>query len=421
MSGIPDVSMPLSDLKLVTMTIAITTGLNFNLAVIAEHIALNAEILSVSYRKIKRGTFKKKKSPDAGVDNDSEKFKNQCSFDIDIGEKIINTKLFNNGKIINVGCRNEAHALASVSILMKYIHGLKGELIVKIPSLFSFQHLKKFFKDDLRKKFNDLIQILAVELPVRLDLAPFDLGLSVDEAYDHFQVLLQQEPGYERHIMYIYGIIQVLKYYYEETDIINHIKKDEGLWELIACTSPENITGIFPAYLGQMDLEKKHKPTIVLINKSTNSGYYVNRATLETLISKEPCIVSCKFDKNRYPGVIIEFKTSAACGQKIIKFIFFNTGKINITAACSHEQVQEAYDFLNVFCQTHFKELLLTSEYVNKNKEYDLQLPDVFNVGITCTNGLEKHIYLLKKSYIMSNPRNLRILKLNNYLDKYKI
>jgi len=421
MSTIPDVSMPLSELKLVTMTIAVTTGLNFNLAVIAAYIELNQEILSVSYRKIKRGTFKKKKSTESGVDNDSEKFKNQCSFDIDIGEKIINTKLFNNGKIINVGCRNETHAILAVTILMKYIQGLKGSLMTNYLALSSFSNQKKFFKDDLRKKFNDLVQILVLELDIPLDLAPFDSSLSADAAYEVFLDLLTQD--YERQIMYVYTVIQVLKYYYDEIDIINHINEDHTLWDLIrANTGLTGISGIFPAYLGNMEPQKIYTPTIVLINKSTNSGYYVNRTNLEQLMSKEPAIVSCKFDKNRYPGVIIEFKTSAACGDKIIKFIFFNTGKINITAACSHAQIQEAYDFLNSFCQTHFKELLLKSEYINKNKEYDAHLPDLFNVGIIKDpSGISKHIYLLKKSYIMANPRNLRILKLNGYFEKYKI
>ena len=423
MSSIPDVSMPLSELKLVTMTIAVTTGLNFNLAVIASHIELNQEILSVSFRKIKRGTFKKKKSAESVVGNDSEKFKNQCSFDIDIGEKIINTKLFNNGKIINVGCLNETHAVLAVSILMKHIQNLKGILTTNYLTLSSFSNQKKFFKDELRKKFNDLIQILVLELKVPLDLAPFDSSLAADTAYDSFTTLLGLEPDYEQQIMYIYTVIQVLKYYYDENDIINHLKEDKILWDLIQTNiSSTGITGIFPAYLGSMSIEKVHTPSIVLINKSTNSGYYVNRTSLEQLISKEPSIVSCKFDKNRYPGVIIEFKTSPACDSKIIKFIFFNTGKINITAAYSHAQIQEAYDFLNIFCQTHFKELLLKSEYVNKNKEYDAYLPDLFNVGIIKDNsGNSKHIYLLKKSYIMSNPRNLRILKLNGYFDKYKI
>jgi TATA-box binding protein (TBP) (component of TFIID and TFIIIB) len=426
-SSIPDVSTPLSELKLVTMTISVTTGLNFNLAVIANHIELNQEILSVSFRKIKRGTFKKKKTSKSIVQsNDSEKFKNQCSFDIDIGEKIINTKLFNNGKIINVGCLNETHAVLAVTILMKHIQGLKGSLTTNYLTLAAFSNQKKFFKDELRKKFNDVIQIVGVELNVPLDLAPFDACLSVDAAYDLFTALLNSEPDYEQQIMYIYTVIQVFKYYYDEMDIINHIKEDKVLWDLINNAkkmSAAGITGIFPAYLGSMTLEKEHTPSIVLINKSTNSGYYVNRNNLEQLISKEPQVVSCNFDKNRYPGVIIEFKTSAVCDNKIIKFIFFNTGKINITAANSHAQIQEAYDFLNAFCQTHFKELLLKSEYVNKNKEYDAHLPDLFNVGIITdhSSGNSKHIYLLKKSYIMSNPRNLRMLKLNGYLDKYKI
>ena len=104
----------------------------------------------------------------------------------------------------------------------------------------------------------------------------------------------------------------------------------------------------------------------------------------------------------------------------MVKIILFNTGKINITAARTNEQVQEAYDFINAFCQKHFDHLLLKSEYLNKIKDYENNLPDQFNVGLVKNaEGIENQFYLLKKSSITSNPRNLRILKLHGYLEHF--
>ena len=57
------------------------------------------------------------------------------------------------------------------------------------------------------------------------------------------------------------------------------------------------------------------------------------------------------------------------------------------------------------------------SEYTNKIKEYEDSLPTKFEVGEV--EG--QQYYLLKKTSIMSNPRNLRILKKIGLIDKYKI
>ena len=422
---IPEKIKSLAPLKLVTMTISIATNLYLNLNVIAEHIVLNAQILNVSYRKIKRGKFKYALSGE-DIQNDSEKFKNQCTFDIDIGEKIINTKIFNNGKIINVGCLDKRHAVLAVDIIMKQIQGLSGHITIPRVNLFTNKNIKKFFKDDLRKKFGAQIQLFACLLDNPVDLAPFDPLLSADEAYLMFASLIT-EPEYEALIMYLYTVIQILKNYYDEKDLPNQIDRPEfkALLDLITAHTDAEYTvrAVFPSYVNHdQPLRQEYTPEIVLLNKSTNSGYFINRTSLEQLLTGEPLIITCKFDKNRYPGVIVEFQASAACDNKLVKIIFFNTGKINITAARTNEQVQEAYDFINTFCQTHFDALLLKSEYINKIKEYESNLPEQFNIGLVKNaEGIENHFYLLKKSSILANPRNLRILKLHGYLEKYTV
>jgi TATA-box binding protein (TBP) (component of TFIID and TFIIIB) len=416
---IPPHAIPLAPLKLVTMTIAITTDIYLNLGVIAQHIVLNEHILNVSYRKIKRGVFKSGKSE---VTNDSEKFKNQCTFDVNVGEKIINTKLFNNGKVINVGCRDVEHAVKAVKIIMESVQGLSGGAVIPRATIYDNKNIKKFFKDDLRKKFGELIKTFDGLIGTGLDLTPFDLALSADDAFLLFEKLIS-DSTYECDLMYIYTVILLTKNYYDEKNIADNIHTPEfkELLELILNHTSRDktlITAVFPSYINnELPLRLTYEPEVVLINKSTNSGYYVNRHNLEELLNKEAQIVSCKFDKNRYPGVIIEFQTTEV---KVIKIIFFNTGKINITAARTHEQITEAYDFINRFCQTHFDKLILKSEYLNKIKEYEDNLPDQFHIGkVLNSQGIENQLYLLKKSSIKANPRNLRILKIQDYLDKY--
>jgi len=148
------------------------------------------------------------------------------------------------------------------------------------------------------------------------------------------------------------------------------------------------------------------------IGERPSGGYFLNRTALVELLSAHPDVLSCTYDKNRYPGVITVYRTRT----KDVKIILFNTGKINITSTKTPEQVQQAYQFITEFCRENFEHLLLRSEYHNKIKEYEDMLPNQYHVGLI----EDKDYYLLKKSSITSNPRNVRFLKMKGLLDNYR-
>jgi hypothetical protein len=125
-----------------------------------------------------------------------------------------------------------------------------------------------------------------------------------------------------------------------------------------------------------------------------------------------PDVVDCEYDKNKYPGVITEYNTPT----KVVKIILFNTGKINITSTQTQEQVDQAFQFITRICNDYFDKLLLESEYHNKIKEYEDKLPMQFYVGVV----EDQQYYLLKKSSITSNPRNVRFLKLKSLSNMYR-
>jgi hypothetical protein len=233
----------------------------------------------------------------------------------------------------------------------------------------------------------------------------------------------------------VYTIISILKHYYDENDLIDHYQDSnfQNLLKIIRLgtnSSKSAITCILPAYLNHKELIKLDhaKLETVLINKSTNCGYYMNRNALIELLQLDPNVIEYKFDKNRYPGVITTYKVNSTTGAnttnttnttntKNIKIIFFNTGKINITATKTHEQVNIAYQFIKKFCADNFKQLLLVTEYQNKMREYDEKLPNQYYVG---QRGAEAHhYYLLKASSIISNPRNVRYLQTCGLLNCY--
>lgn len=426
--SVPLMAPPMTPLKLITMTVNAFMSVCLNLDVVARHTKLNSQIVGISYRDIIRGECKKKGKTAIGEDSEhyfttdsvSGKFKNQCTFIIDVGEKRINTKIFNNGKMVSVGCKSPDHAVIAANILRKTFYNMDGLVIYTIPTDIVSNNIKKFFKDDLRKKFGDLIQLLVYELDIDdFNIEPFSSSTPADVAYHMFQEELAGTANYRYDIMYIYTIITILKCYYTENEIMDNFNSPEFkflLATIVNNTDHETgeISADFPSYLNNK-CEIPFDPETVkvsLINESTNCGYYINRNRLQTLLMEMPGVVKCDYDKNKYPGVITVYKTPT----KDVKIILFNTGKINITSTCTQEQVEQAFKFISTICTDYFDELLLESEYHNKIKEYEDKMPTQFHVGVID----DQQYYLLKKCNIISNPRNIRFLKLKGLIPEYK-
>lgn len=417
----------LDPLKLVTMTISASVDQCYNLDVIAKYTKLDDVIIGIHYRDIHRGhgtvdiEQKELDETDSTESTKSGRFKNQCTFAINDGNKIINTKLFNNGKMVNVGCKHPDQAIFTAEQILSHFKGIKGSITYPIPQTLkgkSMKELKKFFKDDLRKKFGDVIPLLVNRLGLSTNLDCFQTNQTSDESFIMFMERCEHDTQFVKDILYIYTIISILKWYFYEQELLIKFPTEAFQTLLTAIIkhtnkSVTNITYNFPANIG--DVCKFNPSTVktVLINKSTKCGYFINRTELQRILDTKSDIVQCKFDKSKYPGVLAQYRTRDG---KIIKIIVFNTGKINITAASTHEQVNEGYEFISHICREYFDELLLKCEYQNKKKEYEDSLPDQQYIG-TVNN---QSYYILNKTRILSNPRNVRYLHSLGILDKYR-
>jgi len=432
--SMPTCAPQMTPLKLITMTVNAFMDVNLNLDVVARHTELNDKIVGISYRDIIRGTCLKSKSKSRtgtgtkGEDSEdyyttnsvSGKFKNQCTFIVNVGEKNINTKIFNNGKMVSVGCKAKEHAEIAANILRETFRNMEGLVIYTIPNDILSNNIKKFFKDDLRKKFGDLIQLLACELELDdFNIEPFSSATPADDAYKLFQNELANNPTYRIDVMYIYTIITILKCYFAENDLLDKFNTPEFQYLLATVINHTDheageISSKFPSYLNNKELITfdPQSVKISLINESTNCGYYLNRNRLQELMIDLPGVIKCEYDKNKYPGVITVYRTPT----KDVKIILFNTGKINITSTCTQDQVEQAFKFIETVCRDYFTDLILDSEYLNKIKEYEDKLPTQFHVGVIN----DQQYYLLKKSSITSNPRNVRFLKIKNLLNMYR-
>jgi TATA-box binding protein (TBP) (component of TFIID and TFIIIB) len=427
MLKMPTEAPAMDPLKLDTMTICANINQYFNLDVLARYVPLNETIVGIRYRDIHRGIDEDTHTQET-LDQDVEptksgRFKNQCTFVINDGTKIINTKLFNNGKIVNVGCIDPEQARFTALTLLKAFQGLSGFVKYTISKTLlkdkNVKSLKKFFKDELRKKYQPLIMLLKDRLALTTNLDCLNPSLTADDGFIRFSEECNTNEVFVGDIMYIYTIINILKLYYNELLLVD--KFSDALFQNILSIIVDNtnrdlglIAYEFPGYI--MESEPVFDPTsihVTLINKRTKCNYFINRALLQTVLEQQPNVVQCDFDKNRFPGVIAQYQTPF---NKVIKIFIFNTGKINITAACTNEQIEAGYVFISSVCKDHFQELLLKCEYQNKQKEYDDSFPDQHYVGLIN----DQSYYLLYKTRILSNPRNVRFLHQLNLLDKYR-
>lgn len=427
MTILPNEAPAMAPLQLVTMTLISHSrdesggSLNFNLDVIYRHTQLDTQVSRIGYRNNTREHGVEMALPtnyDAYAT--SGRFKNQCSFVINVGDKNINTKLFNNGKMVNVGCLKVDHCSIAAKLILDKIQNMTGLLIYKIPATFPDRNIKKFFKDEIRKKYGQLVTRLCKSLNLDLDLSSLNEELRAEDSFKLFAAHLRVNDHCERDIMYIYTVIQILKSYFgdEKAMMANYNTKDfQDMLQLVSEHSDREAMEIsceFPAYVRvYRKLQPASMgPSIALINKSTSCGYYLNRSRLQALLKGDPYIVETpQLDKLRYPGVVARYQAS----DKIVKIVFFNTGKINITAANTHKQVDEAYAFITKYCRDHYSELVLQCEY-DTDAPGD-QLPAQHYVGIS--EG--RQYYLLKKQSIITNPRNVRFLKTHGLLPHYRI
>lgn len=410
----PDKPPVFEQLKLVTMTIDAKVMCNFNLNVIAEALKIDNDILGIKYRDIVKGISKKDKRP----------FKNQCTFVIKTTDKNINTKLFNNGKIVNVGCTKEEHGTITGDIILKIIQGLSAVVTYTIPEMiFDEKKVKKFFKDEVVKRFSTLYQLIIHHYDLDIDFDIFNPELSTDDKYTLFINNYKHNDDYTQKIMYIHQVINILKSYYNEDELENHYNDSMFQYFLTLIgegTNFENgtIECELPSYIDNHKLLSIDPSSvqIVLINQSTNSGYFIDRDELINIMSDEmnkprSLVKYCTYNKDNYPGVIIEYLAF----EKVIKIIVFNTGKINITAARTLQQVEAGFQFIKSICFDYFDRLLLSSEYDNRQKEYEHQLPNQHYVKEV--DG--QSYFMLRKQAIVSHPRNVRLLHQLKLLKKY--
>lgn len=417
---IPETAPEPSPVKLVTMTVVSKLEKFINLKLVSECIKLDDQILGVKFEDTVEGTgFKAKKQSTKKKQRKNNDFKNQCTLIINTGDKNLNVKLFNNGELVFTGCTDIEQIPTATKILTERLVGLDAYLEYDIPRNFKFYTTRDIFKKEIAK-YRELIHLLAYQLDFDINAEPFNPALSMKEAYTLFTETNERiDQDEAENILALLQLIRIIRSYYDDTTITSWKSTDDfpkfvkDLLEMLDMNSGK-IAGVFPSYLGNEKIIETNPSNVGISNilKRMSCNFPLNRENVFELLKLQPEIERCEFDEDRYPGVVATLKT----GDKLVTVIFFNSGKINITAAKSDAQIDKAFEFIKKFCSENFREIVMETDYKNKNLKQQDNMPDQFDLG---EHEGTKYI-LLKKESILKNPRNVLLLKKFGLIQNYE-
>lgn len=378
-----------SELKLVTMTVSYELNVNINLRVIYFNLKLDDTILGIKCDNDNKGILSKEHS--------IKDFKNQCTIILKItwyekgieNSKLLNTKLFNNGKVIFTGCTN----LEQIDIAMKYLINKINNLKGCIPDVYTLILNDKILK---RKEYikNNIIFYIKNKLNVETITQEVYLVYSLIKIYFPYKdPLYNTLPCTDEEITEEYLVL-----YNFINDLIANIKSlDTYIFPLYALDT------IYSLYL----LYDKSLIHIVNINSRMNCGFSINRDKAALLLKKyNDHILKINYDEF-YPGIKIKYKyhNEEKGISEDLTVTIFNSGKINITSTKSQEQTDEIYKFICDFCRDNFHEIYIECDSDVKKKKYITNLPNHFTIA----TDDDKYVFI-KKQFILSNPRNKIIL-----------
>lgn len=445
-----------SEFKLITITMECKLQKGLNPAIIFHGIDLNDQIIGIKYLNQIKGSmtcinsltnqaysYAVKKHREKTVQKNAIKlpkkfahgdFRNQVTLNVLTPGKSINTKVFSNGTIIFTGCKNVEQANYAKEIFLKAILNLSVSLNyqIEIPN----EGVKRLWKSKISKQINLLKKINTYhDSTMEFNLSIHKILNMINSIYNQAEIKalnrdqvivnhlteILDTDNLERNTLYYYlQVIQILKLYYLPSEL-NVLNLD--LCPIVKLLKPENMnltTGtitdiskaVFPVYI---DTLYDCSCNVVMIYHMFSCNYLLNREVLIQMLKGQPRILYTDYDNIKTSGAKIQYLDSNT--NQVIKIVFYYSGKVNIISK-SFQASNNAYHYVLSFLQEHQKDVEIKEENPDSTDSTDStnkSIPDFIPLGVKNN----QNYVLLKKSLVLQNPRNLKILKDLKLLDMY--
>lgn len=321
-------------------------------------------ILNIKYRDVARGdnelASKKKKTKKA--------FFNQCTMRIalDNFDKIINLKVFKNGKLHMTGCRHTDDAQRAIDYLIVQLERLSYDMYLKNQAMVQ-------------------LRISLTREPKNVDAFAFGLPLwerilvrcnawDLQNWVSIFPALLTSHSFWlrksERDFRYKFVEIspnrwKVAHKYDERTKNYKRIFKssifdDPCKFYFLHFEDKERMPFI-PLNPGAE--VKLVAVNVEMINSDFETHFNINQTRLTEILRAQPFNLFVKYDPLNYPGVNIKYECLIPENNpKDITILVFRTGQVIITGGTCNEHLQQSYQFINNIFHTYYSDLWVPSD-----------------------------------------------------------
>lgn len=394
-------------------------------------------------------------------------FRNQVTLNIITPGKSINTKIFSNGTIIFTGCKKVEQAETAKTILLKRLEGLSA--IIKYEIETPQEGIKRLWKSKISKQLPILIElqkyyntmgdmnqpIISPLLQIIHHIRNMNLSAVIKEQtiIDQLTVLLTDDVYIRNALYYYLQVISILKLYFPEKELCN-LDLQQGntfntgiiyILKLIKYQFMNNTyelqPAMFPASLSNISQEKSsyHHPLysssikeslelqsssikgnpsypirIVMIYHMFNCNYLVNRKSFMEELKTQPGIQYTEYDNINTSSAKASYQVKLGnTTTETVSICCYHSGKVNIISK-SFETAYITYQFISNFLKINREKF----EIINNISKIDVtsnELPNFVSIG----EHNNMSYVLLKKTMVLHNPRNLKILKELELLDKY--
>lgn len=416
--------MPIpSKIKMVTMTVGYNLNRFINLKVL-HGIILDNDVVGIKCDNKIRGIIKTKP---VKHNKKTKDFKNQCtliisakwnenrtsacasacasaiaepsisnaiSSDIESSPcsiKMINAKLFNNGKIIFTGCTDIEQIKFALQIITNKLYCLYSPCDYD-ADIKHHTFNTSFISDVIKKEviFNkEYVKLILEFMMLTNEISEINIAdLCHSDFYNIYKML--------------YSRLYSLKAYYP----VEAVKGIQVIPEFMYSILSKKLCAIYPSY--STNSEKitidYANINILNINSRMSCGFSIKKNVIYDLLKEDPNIKNIYYDENIYPGIKAQYQTNTTDLKKM-EIIFFNSGKINITSTQTFAQIQEIYEFIISFCKKHYTKICIERDDVVQLNKHNASLPNQYIIE---SDG---DIYvLLKKTHLLSNSRNAYIM-----------
>jgi TATA-box binding protein (TBP) (component of TFIID and TFIIIB) len=326
-------------------------------------------ILDIKYKDVSRGNMnmaaKKKKKKKA--------FFNQCTMRIAMTDlnRIVNLKIFKNGKLHMTGCKKPEDAEKAIQYLLYQIELLSYSM---------------YFKNNVMR---NLRMTLTVPIPGKtLSNQLWRKLFMYSDAWDLYEWVSLFPDILNDKYFWLEKCEKDFKYRFSTTSSTNELTNIDDDDETIKWKAVEKYNErtrgykkIFKSslfddprefYFSHYD-EKQKMPfipikfgsnvelldvNVEMINSDFETYFNLNQIRLTDILRTSPYNLFIKFDPLNYPGVNIKYQCPMPIDNpKEISILVFRTGQVIITGGTCVIHLEYAYNFINNVFKTHYTDL----------------------------------------------------------------